>query len=233
MAYILGSVDFYNLSLITGPGVLVPRPETELIVEEVLRMHHSHGRELHILDLMTGSGCLALAVARALPNSRVTGTDISDDALRHARTSARLNEISNVTFINGSIYEPVIDMRFDLIISNPPYIRSGDIDSLQPEISEWEPREALDGGQDGLDFLRKILHLTPRHLAPGGHIILELGSGQAPQAISIAHDAGLEPVSLIKDYSGIERILSARQSQRHKGKAFSIQCSVEALKSNK
>jgi release factor glutamine methyltransferase len=222
MAYILSSVNFHGLRIITGPGVLVPRPETELIVDEILKMHSPSGQELNILDLMTGSGCLALAIARALPNSWVTGTDISEDALRHARKSARINNISNVTFIRGSIFEPVKDMRFDLIISNPPYIRNCDINNLQPEIREWEPREALDGGLDGLDFLREILQLAPEHLAPGGHIILELGSGQGHEVSSIACKSGLEPIALIKDYSGIERILSARLPQDFKEKHIAL-----------
>lgn len=210
MAYILGHADFHGLRIITGPGVLVPRPETELIVEEVLKMHRPPGSGLRILDLMTGSGCLALAMARALPGSEVAGTDISEGALRLARQSALLNETSNVTFILGPMFEPVKDMRFDLIVSNPPYIRSGDIEGLQPEIRDWEPRAALDGGPDGMDFLREILRLAPRHLAPGGRIVLELGAGQAPRAVSIARGSGLEPTSLVKDYSGMERIMAAR-----------------------
>jgi release factor glutamine methyltransferase len=210
MAYILGSVDFHGLRIITGPGVLVPRPETELIVEEVLRILKPPGRELRILDLMTGSGCLALAIARSRPGSEATGTDVSEEALRYARQSALLNEIANVTFLNGPMFEPIRDMRFDLIVSNPPYIRSADIENLQPEIRDWEPRAALDGGQDGLDFLREILRLAPHHLASDGHVVLELGAGQATVAISVARGSGLEPTSLVKDYSGIERVMVAR-----------------------
>jgi release factor glutamine methyltransferase len=223
LQYILGHVDFCGLKIRVGPGVLIPRPESELVVEEMVRTVNSQetpdrkilpesglptrsGR-LKILDLCTGSGCLALACAKQFGNAEVLGTDFSDKTLDYAIENAKVNGISNITFLKGDLYEPVKGRRFDIIVSNPPYIKRGDICGLSPEIREWEPLEAVDGGDDGLEFYRRILSCSADHLNEKGFLIFELGAGELRDVIKIAEESGLTPVSVVRDYSGIERIL--------------------------
>lgn len=217
--YIIGHVDFLNLEIQVGPGVLVPRPETELMAAEVIRSVKERTartepdatggdwRPLRILDLCTGSGCLALALARAFPASEVIGVDVSEKALEYARRNAKINGISNISFLGGHLYEPVGGRTFDIIVSNPPYIRRRDIASLQREIRDWEPLEALDGGEDGLWFYREILSRAPAYLVRNGFLFLELGQGEAQEVLTIAEEAGLGSHELVKDYASIERFL--------------------------
>jgi len=209
--YIIGHVDFYGLNINVGRGVLIPRPETELLVEETIKQIKKrftlHRSRFTVLDLCTGSGCIALCIAKHLPDADVFGTDISEEALRYALYNADLNGIENVTFLRGDLYEPVKGMRFDAIVANPPYIRRMDIKNLQPEINLWEPVEALDGGEDGLQFYREILHRSAEHLKDGGLIIMEVGSGEAEDVSIIAGAQGLRCTSVVRDYSGIRRVL--------------------------
>lgn len=216
--YIIGHVDFYGLKINVGKGVLIPRPETELLVEETIKQLKKrfmvHGSRFTVLDLCTGSGCIALCIAKHLPDADVFGTDISEEALKYARDNADLNRIENVTFLQGDLYEPVKGMRFDIIVANPPYIRRMDIRDLQPEINLWEPVEALDGGEDGLQFYREILCSSANYLSDGGLVIMEVGSGEAKDVLSIAEGLGLRCASIVRDYSGIERVLSFHVEQR-------------------
>ncbi len=229
LQYIAGFVDFYGLKIKVGPGVLIPRPETELIVEEAIKLVDSlqskvlgQGPEgirqptsdkgLKILDLCTGSGCLALALAKEIRSSDVLGTDISDGALRYASINAKINSIANVTFKKGDLYEPVYGSKFDIIVSNPPYIEGSEITNLSPEIRTWEPVVALDGGEDGLRFYRELLPRSLDYLTENGSLIIELGQGQASSVVKIAEGAGLKTVSLIKDYAGIERVMHLKPS---------------------
>jgi release factor glutamine methyltransferase len=237
LQYILGYVDFYGLKIKVGKGVLIPRPETELLLEEAIKtvkrevlsvMRKTKTSEqalnlslltrypsLFILDLCTGSGCLALALAREFPNSQVYGTDISEVAIRYAKENAGINFINNVTFLQGNLFEPVEKLStihfslfaFNLIVSNPPYIKRDDIKNLQPDIKDWEPLEALDGGEDGLDYYRIIIPKARDYLKEDGHLMLELGVSQADAVREISKNAGFIDISLIKDYAGIERIL--------------------------
>jgi len=236
--YILGYVDFCGLKIRVGQGVLIPRPETELLVEEAIKTVKSytlkvkskdknsslipHYSSLSILDLCTGSGCLALALAREFTYAHAYGTDISEVAIRYAKENAKINNINNVTFLKGNLFEPVAQLitlhssliTFDLIVSNPPYIRSEDIKTLQPEIKDWEPTGALNGGEDGLDYYRAIIPGSKRYLKEGGSLILELGVNQAEEARRMAINAGFKDISLIKDYAGIDRILIAKSGHK-------------------
>lgn len=227
LQYILGHMEFHGLKIRIGSGVLIPRPETELLAEEAIKILRSHAIKHtipphppigkggqggdSILDLCTGSGCLALALAREFPEAQVYGTDTSEIAIRYAKENAKLNGINNVKFIKGSLYEPVKELlvTFDLIVSNPPYIRRDDIKSLQPEIKDWEPLEALDGGEDGLDYYRAITPAAKNYLKEGGYLMFELGNNQADTVRKIAGDAGFINISLIKDYAWTDRILVA------------------------
>lgn len=224
--YIIGDVDFCGLTITVGSGVLIPRPETELLVEEVVKTVVSRqfkasgrdlqdsrlltaGRGLKILDLCTGSGCIALSLANHFPLSTVVGVDKSREALQYARSNAAANRIANATFIRGDLFEPVEAASFDVIVSNPPYIRTSEIKKLDPEIRSWEPIEALDGGDDGLLFYRTIIPTSREHLAAGGFLFMELGVGESTDAVKIATDSGFRRVTVGKDYTGIDRFLQA------------------------
>jgi len=225
LQYILGDIDFLGLKIKVGRGVLVPRPETEILAEETIKTvkrkllsvikispHTSRFTPLRFLDLCTGSGCLALSLAKEFRNAQVCGTDTSATAIQYAHENAALNGITNITFTTGSLFEPVKRLTFDLIVSNPPYIRSGDIESLQPEIKDWEPQDALDGGEDGLVYYRLIISEVKNYLNEGGYLMLELGISQADAVKQIAEDAGLKDITLIKDYAGIDRIFIAKNN---------------------
>jgi len=234
LQYILGYTEFCGLKIKVGKGVLIPRPETELLVEEAIKTVKretlgvmrkakyseqtlnssliTHYSSLSILDLCTGTGCLALALAREFPDAQVYGTDISEIAIRYAKENAKLNKIKNVAFIKGSLFKPVKKSlnTFDLIVSNPPYIKRNDIKNLQIEIKNWEPVKALDGGEDGLDYYRAIIPEAKNYLKECGCLMFELGVSQANGVRKMAEDAGFMDISITKDYAGIERILVAK-----------------------
>lgn len=208
MHYITRGLEFLGLRLRVGPGVLIPRPETEILVGEALRILALKPIWMpRVLDMCTGSGCIALAMARARPDADITASDESAAALGYAKESARDNNIHNVRFIEGHMFAPLEGMRFEMILSNPPYIPAGEIDGLEPEVSQWEPREALDGGADGLDFYREILTAAPCYLETPGAVVLELGAGQADQVAEIARSAGgFGSPAIIRDLAGHERV---------------------------
>jgi len=228
LQYVIGYTEFHGLKIKVGSGVLIPRPETELLAEEAIKTVTGYKINppllpfnkggmggLKILDLCTGSGCLALALAREFLDAQVYGTDTSEIAIGYAKENAKINEIKNVIFLEGSLFDPIKKLSpvhcspftFDLIVSNPPYIRSDDIKSLQAEIKDWEPAEALDGGEDGLDYYRIIIPEARNYLKGYGCLMLELGISQADAVKQMAKNAGFQNISLIKDYAGIERIL--------------------------
>ncbi len=215
LQYILGYTEFCGLKIKVGKGVLIPRPETELLVEKAIKIISNFESQItnsNLLDLCTGSGCIALALAREFPDAQVYGTDISEIAIRYAKENAKLNKIKNVAFIKGSLFKPVKKSlnTFDLIVSNPPYIKKNDIKNLQIEIKDWEPVKALDGGEDGLDYYRAIIPEAKNYLKECGCLMFELGVSQANGIRKMAEDAGFMDISITKDYAGIERILVAK-----------------------
>jgi len=224
LQYILGYEEFLGLKLLVGSGVLIPRPETELMAEHAIKTikrealsvkRNSKNSELNssvsILDLCTGSGCLALAIAKEFPDILVSGTDISDAAVKYSKINAGINGIKNATFLKGNVFEPIEKLStFALIISNPPYIRTGDIKYLQPEIKNWESFIALDGGDDGLDFYRELIPASGGFLNDDGLIMLEIGAGQAKDVSGIMESSGYTQIETIRDFAGIERIIQAR-----------------------
>ncbi|WP_420265239.1 peptide chain release factor N(5)-glutamine methyltransferase [Candidatus Magnetominusculus dajiuhuensis] len=206
--YIAGETEFLGLSLAVGTGVLIPRPETELLVEIVTGIIKvKHKPTLNVLDLCTGSGCIALALAKQFPTSVVHAVDISEIAIRYAAANAATNNINNITFHTGSLYGPVQTHTFDVIVSNPPYIKTFDIALLEPEIRLYEPVEALDGGQDGLHFYKKIITGAAGRLSEGGIMAFELGDTLAAAVMEIASEAGYSKLTLKSDYSSTERFL--------------------------
>lgn len=212
LQYLIGYVEFFGLKIHVGRGVLIPRPETELLVEETMKvvgsLQQAGSNRMNILDLCTGSGCITLALAKHFPQATVYGTDRSEAAMVYATQNAKENGIGNVQFKLGDLFEPVKGMVFDCIVSNPPYVRREEIRTLQREVKDYEPLEALDGGKDGLDFYRRILKDAPRYLKRGGAVLLEIGYDQAEGVREIASRNGLANISFIKDYAGIKRIFA-------------------------
>ncbi|MEC4685046.1 MAG: peptide chain release factor N(5)-glutamine methyltransferase [Nitrospirota bacterium] len=208
LQYLTGDTEFYGLRFRVGRGVLIPRPETEILVEEAVRLVNAQGiPSPAILDLCTGSGCIATAIAKNLPSAKVVASDISAPAMRYAIENAGLNGTGNLVFVQGDLFEPVSGESFHLIVSNPPYVKGDDLMGLQKEVSCYEPLEALDGGRDGLDFYRRILKSAPEHLRDRGYLVLELGLGQGIAVGEIAGECGLRVVRVLNDLSDIERVM--------------------------
>jgi release factor glutamine methyltransferase len=212
VARIFGRKEFWSLNLHVSPAVLVPRPETETVVEAALDIVVGDAlqmEKLRILDIGTGSGALLLALLSELPNATGMGTDISTAALDIARANAERNDLAGrCTFIACDIAAG-LQGPFDLIVSNPPYVARGDIASLAPEVRDYDPVLALDGGADGLDSYRAIAADTRRLLARGGRLIVELGAGQEAAVRALFTKAGLTVAAAHDDLAGIPRALSA------------------------
>jgi release factor glutamine methyltransferase len=205
LAYITGRQGFRRIDLCVDSRVLIPRPETELLVAVV-----KVDRPCGILDVATGSGAVALALADELPDATITAADISPGALEVANLNARATGASGrVTFIHSNLLDSVEGV-FDAISANLPYVVAGEIDGLQPEVSKFEPRLALDGGADGLELVRRLVASAPEHLKPGGMLGLEIGEGQAIETESILKSAGFVATERHEDLNGIERVVSGR-----------------------
>lgn len=272
LAYITGVREFWSLDFRVTPDVLIPRPETELLVETTLRLiaqknaelsslnfsnsisassfrvpsplegegqeggnaskvliRHpllspppSRGRRaeefashLTILDVGTGSGCIAISLAKELPAAEFWAVDVSQMALVVALDNARRHHVDKrIHFLQSDLFSSIHKeiQYFDLIVSNPPYVAHPDLASLQPEIRDWEPREALDGGKDGLDFYRRLVKESPGRLRPGGWLIMELGAGQCSAVMRLLQMQGNFRESFrVRDYAGLERVVVARR----------------------
>ena len=211
-AYITGRQEFWNLSFEVSPSVLIPRPETELIIEAALDELVSHrGRDLTIADAGTGCGCLAVALAREFPHARVVATDISEAALDVARRNARRHGVADrIRFLQTNLLDTLED--FDLIVANPPYVRRGDRRALQPEVRDYEPGLALFGGDSGFDLVAAVVEQAAGRLRPGALLIFEFGFGQdvAVEEL-IAKTEGLTMVGLRRDLQGIARTAIAKR----------------------
>lgn len=201
--YITGEQEFCGLRFCVRPGVLIPRPETELLAEAVFRQ--SEGKR--VLDMCTGSGCIAVTVARLGAPVFTAASDYSAEALAIAKKNAELQDVS-VTFFQGDLFENV-EGSFDIIVSNPPYIASKEVDELMPDVREFEPRMALDGAEDGLLFYRRICAEAKRYLVSGGRLLFEIGYDQGKAVPEILATEGYESVELKKDYAGLDRMVFA------------------------
>lgn len=219
IAYILGRREFHGLSVEVNSSVLIPRPETEHLVESAIAYLKTEMAQPHatgepaqppsavIADIGTGSGAIAVAVAHAIPNCRIIATDVSADALELARRNAYRHAVADrIDFRLGSLFDPIHEL-LDAILSNPPYVAETDRATLAPDVIDYEPHGALFSGRDGLDCIRELIAQAPGHLKPGGLLLIEIGAGQSLAVESLLAQTGaFESIQFIQDYSYIPRI---------------------------
>jgi len=211
LAYIVGRREFFSLDIDVAPGVLIPRPETETLVAAALSLMRDRPGP-RVLDLGCGSGAIVIALAVNAPQARYVASDLSEDALEiAAHNAARHGVAGRIEFRHADLFAPLDGAgefgRFDLIASNPPYIADAELAGLAPEIRDFEPRVALAGGADGLDFYRRLARALNAHLAPGGTAMVEVGAGQARQVAAMFSAAGLTEIETERDLAGVERVV--------------------------
>jgi release factor glutamine methyltransferase len=213
VAYITGCQEFWSLDFRVTSDVLIPRPETERLVEIALNCAGAfdRGLPLRILDVGTGSGAIAVSLAKELPRAQVWATDVSLPALEIARHNAACHRVAErIQFAGSDLFDSVRESGFHLIVSNPPYVRRGEFANLTPEVSRWEPRSALDGGADGLDYYRGIIREANRHLLPGGALIMEIGADLGRPVAQLLSDAGnYTAAKTYQDYACRDRVVVA------------------------
>ncbi len=218
MPYILGEWDFYDMTLTVNPSVLIPRDDTMVVTELAIKKALFLEQNPRILDLCTGSGCIGLAIAKRVKDARVTLADVSQAALRVARRNIQSQRLSaHVTCVNVDVRKPAPDYlgTFDLIVSNPPYVTTAECETLDPSVRDFEPRLALDGGEDGLDFYRAIIKNYTPVLMPGGYLCFEFGMGQEDAVCRLLKRGGYEIIELRKDTAEITRAVLARKREEN------------------
>ncbi len=208
LQYLLEEVPFFDVTLRIDQRCLIPRPETELLVEEAVKILGSREGGKNVLDIGTGSGNIAIGLANACRDVSVLAVDISFGALSVARENSALNEVADrIEWVNSDCFEALGGVFFDLIVSNPPYLETADFDGLQPEL-QYEPKAALDGGKDGLTILRKIVYNAVDFLKAGGVLLVEVGDRQAEAVSRLFRENQFSGVQVYPDYRGIGRIIS-------------------------
>ena len=209
LQHLVGEVSFFGLRFKVGRDALIPRPETEELLERALKLA-PRDRRIRCVDLGTGAGVIAVCLARYIPDADVTALDISPAALRLAEENARAHGVEERILFLESDWLNGVDGRFDLIVSNPPYVPTGSIDGLASEVRDHEPRTALDGGPTGLERIEAIVHGVRERMAEGGVLLLEIGDGQAEQARTLVEAAGLVDPVVERDVAGVDRFVIAR-----------------------
>ncbi|NOY59334.1 MAG: peptide chain release factor N(5)-glutamine methyltransferase, partial [Calditrichaeota bacterium] len=214
LQYIIGETEFYSLPIKVAPGVLIPRPETEVLVENALQIINDNfpqGKEINVLDLGTGSGNIAVAIAKNAVHARLTAVDISADALKIARENAELNNVAEkINFLQHDAlgdWPSHFTNYFDLILSNPPYISDAEFENLPREIREFEPHQALLGGKDGVDFYNNFCQIVKNLLCTDGVVLFEIGETMGPLLEKSFHHCGFNKSEIIKDLTKKDRIL--------------------------
>ena len=203
LQYITGEQEFMGMTFHVNSNVLIPRQDTETLVEEALKVVKPG---MKVLDMCTGSGCVLISILKNVHGTGGYGYDISKQAINVAKENAKLNDVPAI-FERSNLFEDVADETFDVIVSNPPYIRSDEIPFLMPEVSEFEPHEALDGKEDGLFFYRKIIQESPDYLTDGGYLLFEIGYDQGWAVSSMMKEAGFEDVCVKKDLARNDRVV--------------------------
>jgi release factor glutamine methyltransferase len=221
LQYILGHQEFWSIDFKVDPRVLIPRPETELLVEQSLSILSGIplGRTPFVMEIGTGSGAIAISLAKEIKGIFILATDISREALLLAKENAKFaGVLRQIEFVNGDLFGPVRPLEdkghFDLILSNPPYITSSEIQRLAREVKDHEPIVALDGGEDGMEFYRRIVSQAPSYLRKGGWLLLEVGEGQGRKVSEMMEtDGRFNVLERMKDLSGMERVVKAQKSK--------------------
>jgi release factor glutamine methyltransferase len=227
IAYLIGKTEFYSMELDVSPDCLIPRPETELLVQRAIEFlrdqRHKSGvlspeSGVYICDLCTGCGCIAVAIARNFPNARIIATDISSSALEIAANNIKKHNLQDrITLLSGDLFEPVIPQldtgKFDLIVSNPPYVSAVEYEKLDKNVKEYEPRLALFAGVDGLDIYRRIIEKVDDFLKNDSALIMEIGYSQGPAIREMLDKSGIfSDIKIEKDFSNNDRIVTAKKS---------------------
>jgi release factor glutamine methyltransferase len=215
VAYITGQREFYGRDFRVTPDVLIPRPETELLVDAALKLFRQPSavsrQPARIIDIGTGSGCIAVTLAAERPNAIIVATDISAAAIAVARGNAARHQVDGrITFVEGSLFAGLTG-GWDLVVSNPPYVSENDRETLAPDVREFEPGLALFGGDDGLDVIRELVPAAAQALNPGGSLLMEIGAGQADEVKKIVEQAGLVDIRFLADLQDIPRVAIAIQ----------------------
>ncbi len=224
LQYITGRQEFWSLDFEVGPQVLIPRPETELLVECAIKQCKDLGggdmQEIHVLDLCTGCGVVAICIAKEVPFAKLWASDICPNAISVAKINAQRHGIANrIQFLEGDLFDPLKDqdIHFHIIVSNPPYVAQEDYDKLPPEIKNYEPRLSLDGGPGGMAVIERILREAPEFLTPTGVVMIEMDPSQIHRAVDVAGSlSGFEAVDVVRDYSGSERVIIVRMNKHAK-----------------
>lgn len=210
MAYLLGHKEFMSLDFLVTPDVLIPRGDTECLVEELIQRYQNQA--LHFLEIGTGSGCISVSLAYYLPNATITAIDISEEALSIAAQNAAVHKVnSQITFLKQDIRKEFPKGTFSCIVSNPPYIESEVIDTLSPDVKQFEPLLALDGGTDGLDFYRRIISVASSRLFDDGCIAFEMGFQQKEAISSLLQQHAFQNILVKKDLQGLSRCIFAQK----------------------
>ena len=212
LQYILGEWEFYGLPFKVRENVLIPRPDTEILVEQCIQLMREI-EEPNILDIGSGSGAISIAIANELKSSSVTGVDINEDAIRLANENKVLNKVENVNFMKSDLFEKLDeDFKYDLIVSNPPYITKEEYEVLMPEVKNFEPKNALTDFGDGLHFYREISKKAGAYLKDTGYLAFEIGYKQAKDVSKILEDNNFAILSVVKDYGGNDRVVLAKKA---------------------
>lgn len=206
LQYITGEQEFMGLKFSVNSNVLIPRQDTEVLVEQALKVIKP---EMEVLDLCTGSGCIIVSIAKNVPTAKCVATDISKQALNVAKENAKQNQVS-VRFETSDLLDHV-QGEFDVIVSNPPYIPTGEISGLMPEVRDFEPFDALDGKEDGLYFYRRIIKDAKAHLKPNGYLMFEIGYDQGEAVSELMRGAGYQEITVKKDLAGLDRVVIGKE----------------------
>ena len=212
LAYLTGEKEFWSIPFKVFPGVLIPRPETELLVEKVIEL--SSKKREWIVDIGTGSGNIVVSLAKELPRARIIAADISRRALKAARFNAERQKVASIMFVEGNLFRGLLNVvpqrSVDFIVSNPPYVSAREWRTLEPEIRLFEPKRALVPGPTGFEFIRRLVRGAPDFLRSGGHLLFEVGQGQAGRVLSL-FDSRWADVEIFKDLRGSPRLVAARK----------------------
>ena len=218
LAHLIGKTEFYSLEILLGPDCLIPRPETELLAERAIEFLRERRDEQYVCDLCTGSGCVAIAIAKNFKPAKIIATDICDAALNTAAKNVELHNLHDrIELLCGDLFEPIISgldvTEFDLIVCNPPYVSTAEYEALDSNVKDYEPKLALHAGKDGLDIYKKIIEKAGEHLRPDGALMLEIGYNQAEPVSKLLEEAGVfSEIKIEKDSSQNDRIAIAKKS---------------------